>query len=149
MEVEPDFHASYDANKKIWIVTWKWADDSEPDALRNTVTEYAVPINAKAEYEAESEEWIANGWLKPYDEKKYGPAKGLIPLMAVVQQSKAKVRSVINFRELNTHVDAFTASADVCANKLRKWRRQGIDVTVVDLRKAYLQLHVHESLWPF
>jgi len=69
--------------------------------------------------------------------------------MAVVQQNKAKVRPVMDFRELNAHVDAFTASADVCADKLREWRRQGIHVTVVDLRKAYLQLHVHESLWSF
>jgi len=56
MEVDqPDFHASYDASKKVWTVTWKGKDDSEPDALRNTVTEYAVPVNAKAEYEAEIE----------------------------------------------------------------------------------------------
>jgi len=71
---------------------WKWAGDSEPDALRNTVTEYAVASSAQAEYESEIEEWITNGWLKPYDERKYGPAKGLIPLMAVIKQNKAKVR---------------------------------------------------------
>jgi len=88
-------------------------------------------------------------WLKPSDEKRYGPAKGLIPLMAVVQQNKARVRPVMDFRELNTHVDAFTASADVCADKLHEWRLQGTDVTVVDLRRAYLQLHIRESLWPF
>jgi len=128
---------------------WKWAGDSEPDALRNTVTEYAVASSAQAEYESEIEEWTTNGWLKRYDERNYGPAKGLIPLMAVVQQNKAKVRPVMDFRELNTYVDTFTASADVCADKLREWRQQGTNVTVIDLRKAYLQVHVHESLWPF
>ena len=150
MEVdEPDFRVVYDGNKKIWTVAWKWAGDSEPDALRNTVAEYAVASSAQAEYESEIEEWITNGWLKPYDDRKYGPAKGLIPLMAVIQQNKSKVRPVMDFRELNAHVDAFTASADVCGDKLREWRRQGTNVTVIDLRKAYLQLHVHESLWPF
>ena len=69
--------------------------------------------------------------------------------MAVIQQNKDKVRPVMDFRELNTHVDAFTASADVCADKLREWRRQATNVTVIDLRRAYLQVHVHESLWPF
>ena len=106
----------YDDNDKAWIVAWKWADYSEPDALRNTVAEYAVASSAQTEYEAEINEWIANGWLKPYDDRKYGLAKGLIPLMAVIQQNKAKVRPVMDFRELNTHVDAFTANADVCAS---------------------------------
>ena len=55
----------------------------------------------------------------------------------------------MDFRELNSHVDAFTASADVCADKLREWRRQGTNVAIVDLRRAYLQIRVHESLWPF
>jgi len=98
MEVdEPDFHAVYDDNDKGWTVAWKWAGNSEPDALRNTVAEYAVASSAQAEYEAEINEWIANGWLKPYDDRRYGPAKGLIPLMAVIQQNKAKVRPVIDF----------------------------------------------------
>jgi len=57
MEVDkPDFHATNDANNKVWTVTWKWMDDSEPDTLQNTVTEYAVSLNAKAEYEAEIKE---------------------------------------------------------------------------------------------
>ena len=46
-------------------------------------------------------------------------------------------------------MDAFTAGADVCADKLREWRRLGTNMSIVDLRRAYLQLHVHESLWPF
>jgi len=69
--------------------------------------------------------------------------------MAVVQQNKAKVCPVMDFRELNRHIDAFTASVDVCAEKLREWRRQGTKVAVIDLRRAYLQVYVHESLWPF
>ena len=81
--------------------------------------------------------------------QEYGPAKGLIPLMAIVQVNKDKVRPVMDFCELNSHVDAFTAGADVCADKLREWRRLGTNMSIVDLRRAYLQLHVHESLWPF
>ena len=53
------------------------------------------------------------------------------------------------FSRVNSHVDAFTAGADVCADKLREWRRLGTNMSIVDLRRAYLQLHVHESLWPF
>ena len=122
---EPDFRVLFDASEKAWTVTWKWSDDAEPDALRNRVTEYAIPTAAISSYEEEIQEWIANGWLEPYDDKKMGPAKGLIPLMAIVQQNKYKVRPVMDFRELNSHVDAFTANADVCADKIREWRRLG------------------------
>lgn len=55
----------------------------------------------------------------------------------------------MDFRELNTHIDAFTAKSDVCANRLREWRRQGVNVSVLDLTKAYLQVKIHESLWPY
>ena len=106
--------------------------------LCETVTEYAIPTAARSSYEEEIKEWIANGWLEPYDGKKMGPAKGLIPLMAIVQQNKDKVRPVMDFRELNSHVDAFTANADVCADKIREWRRLGTNVAIVDLRRAYL-----------
>ena len=69
--------------------------------------------------------------------------------MAKVQQNKGKVGSVMDFRELNTHINTFTADFDVCADKLRKWRRQGVNVTTIDHRKTYLQIHTHKSLWPY
>ena len=93
--------------------------------------------------------WINNGWLVPYPENKLGPPKGLIPLIAVIQQSKQKVRPVLNYRELNDHVDPFMAHADICTEKLREWRRTGLNVSVLDFRKAYLQVRVHQSLWSY
>ncbi|CAM1332165.1 Uncharacterised protein g10786 [Pycnogonum litorale] len=146
---EKDFDASYDHKRKKWTVAWKWSGNDQPDPLKNKIAEYAIPIHVKREYDMEITSWIENGWLQTYDEKRHGPVKGIIPLMAVIQKNKAKVRPVMDFRELNSHVEAYTASADVCADKLRKWRRQGTNVAIVDLRKAYLQIHVHESLWPF
>ena len=90
--------------------------------------------------------WIDDGWLLPYDEQAYGPAKGL---MAVMQRNKRKVRPVMDFRELNTHIDAFTADSDACTDKLKVWRRQGANVFVVDLAKTYLQIRIRDSLWPY
>ena len=92
---------------------------------------------------------MANGWLQPYDEERHGPAKGTIPLMAVLNRNKDKVRPVLDFRQLNCHLDAHTADADVCAEKLREWRRRGTTTALIDLRKAYLQIHVDESMWPY
>ena len=90
--------------------------------------------------------WIMNGWLIPYPQERLGPPKGLIPLMAILQHTKGKVHPVMDYRELNEHVDAFTADADVCTTKLREWHQQEVNVALLDLRRAYLQVRVYESL---
>ena len=69
--------------------------------------------------------------------------------MADIQQNKQKVRPVLDYQELNDHVDPFTARADICTEKLREWRRAGSNVSLLNLRKAYLQVRVHQSLWSY
>ena len=113
------------------------------------MSEYTVPREIRSQYEEEVEKWVQDGWLVLHDKCKHGPANGLIPMMAVLQHNKGKVRPVLDFRELNAHIDTYTADADVCAGKIREWRRQGTNVCVIDLKKAYLQIHIHESLWPY
>ena len=144
-----DFSVQYDASDKTWTVAWKWRDGAAPECLSNGVPQYRVPAEAVQEYDTELEAWIQNGWLEPYDESVDGPPRGLIPLMAVEQNNKTKVRPVLDCRELNSHVDAHTAEADVCADTLRKWRRHGANIAVVDLKRAYLQLKADRRLWPF
>ena len=146
---ERDFSVVFDPVVKCWTVAWKWRDNREPLVLKNAQSEYAVPSEARQRYEDEVHEWIQQGWLQPYDEGRCGPAKGLIPLMAVIQSSKNKVRPVMDFREVNAYIDAYTGEADVCADKLREWRKMGAQVAVVDLAKAYLQVRVEEKLWPY
>ena len=46
-------------------------------------------------------------------------------------------------------METHTADVDVCANTLREWRQMGCNVALLDLRKAYLQIRVHRSLWPY
>uniref|UniRef100_A0A5S6Q3K8 Integrase catalytic domain-containing protein n=1 Tax=Trichuris muris TaxID=70415 RepID=A0A5S6Q3K8_TRIMR len=144
-----DFDVTYDPIARSWTAAWKWSNGMAPEVLRNTRKEYPPAEGARASYENELKSWIQNGCLVPYDEVKFGPPKALIPLMAVTQRSKNKVRPVLDFREVNTHIDAFTANCDVCSHKLRNWRRQGTNVSILDLKKAYLQVHVDESLWPY
>ena len=55
----------------------------------------------------------------------------------------------MDYLELNKYVDTYTANADVCSQKLREWRQQGPNVAVLDLCRAYLQVHVDKPLWPF
>ena len=144
---ERDFTVTYDNKTNKWTMLWKWNSGVGPQHLQNTVPEYRVPRDVRQEYESELCQWIEDGWLIPYEESVHGPVRGTIPLMAVVQQNKKKVRPVLDFRELNSHLDAHTGEADVCAEKIREWRRQGRRVALLDLRKAYLQIHVHQSLW--
>ena len=146
---QPDFLAEFDQRTKSWTVSWKWSGDQPPEKLYNRLPEYTIPARACAEYDKELQNWIDNGWLVPYPEDKLGLPKGLIPLMAVIQQIKQKVRPVLDYRELNDHVDPFTARVDICTEKLREWRRAGSNVSVLDLRKAYLQVCVHQSLWSY
>ena len=142
MEVdERDFCATYNPEANYWTAAWKWMKNKEPSVLQNRVEAYPVHSDVRKLYKEELEKWIADGWLLPYDGSKYGPAKGLIPLMAVVQENKRRVRPVMDFGELN--IDTFTADSDVCADKLREWRRQGVNASVIDLAKPYLQIRIH------
>ena len=142
-----DFTAEFDSSKRVWTVAWKWTDGIGPSSLANQVPEYKVAASAREQYDEELELWLQRGWLQPYDEQADGPPRGLIPLMAVPQATK--VRPVLDMRELNSHVAAYTADADVCAEHLRKWRRHGRLVAVVHLRRAYLQLRLDRRLWPY
>ena len=81
--------------------------------------EYVVPCHARDAYENEILQWQRNRWLLPYSEEELGQPKGLIPVMAVMQ--KQKVHPVLDYWELNSFVDAFTANTEVCTQKLREW----------------------------
>ena len=65
--------------------------------------------------------WQHNGWLLPYPEEEFGPPKELILLMAVMQEYK-QVWLGLDYQELNGFVEAFTANAEVCAQRLGEWR---------------------------
>lgn len=144
-----DFTASFEKENKEWTIAWKWNGDSKPETLVNKIAEYTIPIGIKNDYEKEIEGWIEKKWLQKYEAKKHGPIKGLVPLMAVVQQNKGKVRPVLDFRELNSYIEAFTANTDACADKLRDWRRFGENVSIIDLSSAYMQLKIDEKLWTY
>ena len=98
-------------------------------------------------YNAEIQRWILKGWLVKWD----GPVKGVIPLLAVVQPTKDKVWPVMDYRELNDIVECHTGDDEiaVCADKVRKWRQLQGEIKVIDLKSAYLQIHVSEDLWKY
>ena len=140
---DKDFEANFVGEK--WTVKWKWK--GEPPVLQNRVKFYKNSLESEknSEFEEEGERWIADGILVPWK----GKGKGVLPLMAVFQATKKKVRPVLDYHELKHFVVCHTRSSiiDVCDEKMRKWRWLEGETALVDLKSAYLQLHVAKELW--
>ena len=145
--VDKDFVANFDGS--CWTVNWVWKDEQEPK-LQNKIALYTnnVKDSKKAAFEEEVERWIREGILEPWTEK---VEAGILPLMAVEQPTKNKVRPVIDYRELITYIECHTGDEfiDVCGEKLREWRKAEGELALVDLKSAYLQIKVHPSLWKY
>ena len=139
---DTDFDAHFDGEK--WTVGWKWCG-AGPPVLKNHTVKYAMDAAVESRFNDELEKWVAEGWLRPCAR----PAHGVIPLMAVEQPSKDKIRPVLDFRELNRHVESYTGDSDACCETTRKWRKMGGQPRLLDLRNAYLQLHVRKELWQY
>jgi len=113
--------------------------------VHNSVASYSSAWCHEEEIDAELNDWKKNGWLVECESFR----QPTLPLMAVMQVSKDKIRPVLDYRELNETISSHTAGSLVCAEKLRNWRRMGRNLQIVDLRRAYLQIKVDQSLWQY
>ena len=141
--VDKDFSARFEDGR--WIVSWEWLEKEQLPTLTSRIGEYAIDSTVRQQFDNEVEKWIQLGWLRPFK----GQEDGLIPLMCVIQASKNKVRPVMDYRELNNFVSSHTATSEVCGEKLRSWRKLGENLSIIDLRNAYLQIHIEERLWKY
>lgn len=144
---DKDFVAVFDGTK--WVVEW-FLKGGLPE-LKNRVGCYESAVrepSVREEFDREVERWINEGILVPWGNE---VDCGVLPLMAVVQPTKKKVRPVLDFRELNPYVMSHTGddATDVCSETLREWRQMSGASTIVDLKSAYLQVHVAEKLWKY
>ncbi|XP_047140944.1 uncharacterized protein LOC124816001 [Hydra vulgaris] len=69
--------------------------------------------------------------------------------MAVEQENKGKIQPVLDFRELNQYVNSQNASSGACDETLRRWRKVGDKFALLDLRCAYMQIHIDPVLWKY
>lgn len=129
----------------VWSARWVWSEGDSGPVLKNQTPTYLMSDGVTPEFERVVEGWIEKGWLRPFD----GPCDGIIPLLAVVQENKNKVRPVLDYRELNQFVSSHTAESEVCGEKLRSWRKMGNDLCILDLRDAYLQVRIDDDLWKY
>ena len=128
-----NFEVIFDGEK--WIAKW---DLKNKPLLRSRTDFYKTDKAVYSRFKSEVERWIENGWLV----KTNRSGDGVIPLMAVVQEKKNKVRPVLDFRELNEFVECSGADPDVCEEKLRSWRQKSLNCALLDLRDAYMQIGV-------
>lgn len=85
-----------------------------------------MPKDRRFKFEEDIERWIENGWLwlYSYDESALIPPKALVAFMAVVQSINNKVRKACyGFPCLKLLRAGYAAYAEVCADKIRDWRR--------------------------
>ena len=75
----------------------------------------------KEEFDKEVERWISEGILVPWEKP---VEEGIIPLMAVEQPTKKKVRPVLDYRVLNRYVECHTGD-------------EVIDVAIARMEKPY------------
>ena len=144
---DKDFRAKFDGQG--WTVTYLFKGDQGP-ILTNNVSCYDRDLSSckKEEFEREVDRWVEEGILVPWGER---VESGILPLMAVEQQTKSNVRPVLDFRELNEFVECYTGDnvADVCGDVLREWRQIEGEISLVDLKSAYLQVRVAKELWQY
>ena len=75
---------------------------------------------------------------------------GNLPLNAIDQPQKDKVRPVMDYRQLNEKIVSVPCIDPViCDKKIRKWQKIGTNATIIDLKKAYLQINMHKSFQKF
>ena len=145
---DTDFSACFDGSR--WKVSWKWKG-KEP-VLKNQCGEYSISDECRVGYEKEVQSWIDCGWLVEHNVSKHGEVKGVIPMLAAFQPNKdRKIRPVMDYgRELNQYISSNPGvDVAVCQDKLRKWRKFGSNCSMLDLKKAYLQLYVDDELLKF
>ena len=138
-----------------WQIRWKWIDGQEPGApVGPAIGEYSRSTLTDEEEEQfcqEIQHWIDEEWLVPHNQEVHGSPAAVLPLIAHVQAHKetTPVRPCLDYRFLNKCLSSQPGQdSPDCGDTIRKWRCAGgaRGFSILDVRKAYLQVHVHPEL---
>ena len=148
-----DGEARWVPSKQCWVMSWRWKEDTAPvSTIGSGITEYGWKhLSPQQEdwFTAVVDEWVANGWLIEHNPEVHGKPACVLPLMAVEQEHKLStpVRPVLDYRHLNRQLVSHPGNdSSVCAESLRSWRRREDEHKLLDIRKAYLQVHIRDDL---
>jgi hypothetical protein len=145
---DKDFDAWFDGGK--WTIKWKWSEECPP-SLSCQRPNYKVPADDREAFDTEIKTWIAEGILVPWVEEEHGTVRNVVPLLSVKQSkgSQLKVRPCLDFKKLNEGIVCLSGGLPTCDERLRQWRSMGPHGSLVDLKRAYLQVHVDKALWVY
>jgi transposase InsO family protein len=147
---DTDFHASFDQGR--WTAAWRWKGNEPPRVCGKPRPNYKVPEEDIGEFREEVGKWIEEGILVPWVEEVHGEVKNILPLMSVSQTKgkQRKIRPVLDFSVLNSSVMSLVGQAmPSCQDSLREWRVKGESGAIVDLKRAYMQIHMERELWVY
>ena len=108
---DQDFWAEFDGRART--VEWYWKESSPELANRVACYESSLKGVVKEDFEREVDKWIHKGVLVPWEKE---VVVGILPFMVVLQPTKGKVKPLLDFREVNKHVECNTGREviDVC-----------------------------------
>ncbi|XP_065182720.1 uncharacterized protein LOC135813558 [Sycon ciliatum] len=153
-----DGDVTWDSSARRWVLSWRWKSGSPPtQPVGPGVSEYSrskLTSDQEQLFAEEVQKWIDAGWLVPHDKDVHGSPGAVLPLIAQLQEHKAStpVRPCLDYRLLNQLLMSQPGrSAPVCEETLRKWRLAGDprEFQLLDIKKAYLQVHVAPELQRF
>lgn len=103
--------------------------------LQNRVSCYKHTLKggARIEFKREVDRWIDEGISRPWEGEE---TNSVLPLMAVVQPTKNKVRPKLNEHQLSCHTSS--EAADVCGTTFQVWRCMTGATAIVNLKSACL-----------
>eukprot|EP00117_Sycon_ciliatum_P045923 scpid44614/ scgid2187/ len=151
-----DCQANWSNERGHWIAQWSWKGGVAPEQhIGSGIGEYSrksLSVSEEEQFASEMKLWVDNGWLVKYDSEAFGEPVAVLPILAVSQQHKAStpVRPCLDYRALNACLVSHPGvTAPACDAKLRDWRRRSADSVLLDIRKAYLQVRIHPTLYKY
>ena len=132
-----------------WRVRWRWKHGVDPEKVPTSGIErydkkWWEPVHEE-QYKSETEAWINNGFLQKIDEN-LSRCKFIPWSCAATPEKSTPLRLALDFVALNEFVRnrAEWSEREVCTDELLVWRTSD-GGQLLDIRKAYLRVRVHEE----
>lgn len=132
-----------------WVFSWKWLDQPPGRDQETGATLYNKPWfdeSTGVAFDEEVQRWIQQGILTE------GEDGWVLPWNLVEQTHKIStpVRLTIDFTVLNKYLRCETEDGlnEICHREIRRWRSSD-GGELIDISKAYLQIHLDETLQRF
>ena len=142
---DEDFRAEFRDGR--WVAGWKFVSPMHEGVSGSSWSN--IPEADREAFDSEMTTWLKEGIIVRHEDK-HGEIRRFLPIISVRQEKgqETKIRPVFDYREMNKLIASHPAGATpLCAERLREWRQVGSNASIIDLRRAYLQVHAEPELW--